>query len=200
VTLEASWFRGEEPDEDRIALDRPRLNSWSARAGWRRGPWYAQFSGGRLHRPEAFEPFDITRLTASIEYNGAVGGRPVAATLLWGENREVHGVLDGYLFEWDVRATAQGFIYGRAESTAKDILDLGPDTPTFIDVHRVSHVAALTIGYLQDVTERPWGRIGIGADAGFYHIDSTLAEFYGSPHSFHVFVRYRPSRSSAHTH
>src|SRR5207248_3081866 len=54
------------------ALDRPALDSWSARAGWRRGYWYAQASGGRLHRPEAFEPFDLTRLTASIEYNGAI--------------------------------------------------------------------------------------------------------------------------------
>ena len=43
--LEASSFKGEEPDEDRLNIDRPKLDSWSARASWRRGPWYAQLSG-----------------------------------------------------------------------------------------------------------------------------------------------------------
>jgi len=37
AVLEASWFRGEEPDEHRLDIDRPKLDSWSARAGWRRG-------------------------------------------------------------------------------------------------------------------------------------------------------------------
>jgi len=97
-------------------------------------------------------------------------------------------------------APRQGFVYGRAESAAKDILDLGPDTPSFIDFHRVSHVTALTAGYLHEVARRSWGRVGIGADATVYSIDRTLAQYYGSPHSFHVFVRYRPSRSGAHTH
>jgi len=44
-TVEASWFNGHQPDEDRDAIDRPSLNSWSARASWHRGPWRAQFSG-----------------------------------------------------------------------------------------------------------------------------------------------------------
>ena len=26
--------------------------------GWHRGPWQAQFSGGKLHNPEWFEPYD----------------------------------------------------------------------------------------------------------------------------------------------
>src|SRR5204863_6871817 len=103
ITLEASWFRGEEPNDNRLNIDRPTLDSWSARARWERGPWRAQVSGGRLHRPEVFELFDITRLTASIEYDGAIGSRPVAATMAWGENREIHGIIDGYLLEWVVK-------------------------------------------------------------------------------------------------
>jgi hypothetical protein len=199
--LEASWFKGREPDENRLNIDPPKLDSWSARAGWRRGPWYAQFSGAHLHRPEPFELFDITRLTASIEYDGAIGSRPVAAMLLWGENREIHGILDGYLFEWNIRADAHGFLYGRAEAVAKDLLDLGgPPPPGFIEFHRISHVAALTVGYLHDIAERPWGRIGIGGDTTVYRVPDNMLEYYGAPHSFHVFVRFRPNAASSTGH
>lgn len=200
VTLEASWFRGEEPNDNRLNIDKPRFDSWSGRVSWARGKWRTQFSGAHLHRPEVLELFDITRLTASIEYDGAVGSRPLAATLLWGENREVHGILDGYLFEWDLGTTRHGALYGRAESAAKDLLDLGgPDPPGFIEFHRISHVAALTLGYVHDVSEGTWGRIGIGGDATVYHVPDNMLEFYGSPHSFHVFVRYRP-RPPTHAH
>ena len=87
--FEASAFRGEEPDEDRLDIDRPRLDSWSARGSWRQGPWQAQFSGGHLKEPEWFDPYDVTRLTASVAFNGAVGSRPLAATFAWGQNREL---------------------------------------------------------------------------------------------------------------
>jgi len=201
-SLEASSFKGEEPDEDRLNIDRPKLDSWSVRGAWRRGPWYAQVSGAHLHRPEPYELFDITRLTASIEFDGTIRGRQTAATLLWGENREVHGILDGYLFEWDVRADAHGFFYGRGEAVAKDLLDLGgPDPRGFIEFHRISHVAALTLGYVHDVVERSWGRVGFGGDATVYHVPENMLESYGAPHSFHVFVRYRAAASSmAHVH
>ena len=202
VTIEGSWFRGEEPNDNRLNIDEPRFDSGSGRISWARGAWRAQFSGARLHRPEALELFDVTRLTASVEYDGQIGTRPFAATLLWGENREVHGILDGYLFEWDLRATSRATLYGRAESAAKDLLDLGgPDPPGFIEFHRISHVQALTLGYVHDLWQPRWGRIGVGADATAYHVPDNLLEFYGAPHSYHVFVRYRPLTSShAHIH
>jgi hypothetical protein len=200
VTVEGSWFRGEEPNDNRLNIDKPRFDSWSGRVGWARGPWRTQFSGAHLHRPEVLELFDVTRLTASIEYDGQVASRPFAATLLWGENREVHGILDGYLFEWDLRVTRRETLYGRAESAAKDLLDLGgPDPPGFIEFHRISHVQALTLGYVFDVSQQRWGRIGVGGDTTVYHVPDNMLEFYGSPHSFHVFVRYRPL-PSAHAH
>jgi hypothetical protein len=196
VTLEASRFRGEEPDEHRLRIGRPRLDSWSARATWRRGPWLAQFSGGHLHRPEPFELANVARLTASIEFNGTLGSRPLAASLVWGENREVHGVLDGYLFEWDLRMTARGAFYGRAESVAKDLLDLGgPDPVGFFEFHRISRVAALTLGYVHDLLQGRWGRIGIGGDATVYEVAENLLDSYGSPRSIHAFLRYRPAVS-----
>src|SRR6185503_19826789 len=96
--VEGSIFRGLEPDENRKDIDFGTLDSWAARGTWRRGAWDAQFSGGHLETPEYVEPFfDGTRLTASLGYTRDDG--TLAATLAWGENREVHGVLDGYLLE-----------------------------------------------------------------------------------------------------
>jgi hypothetical protein len=201
--IEGSWFRGEEPNENRLNIDRPRLDSWSARASWRQGPWRAQFSGGHLHRPEVYERTNMLRFTAAIEFGGAVGSRPLAASLVWGENREIHGILDAYLLEWTLGTTPRGRFYGRAEAAAKNLLDLGTlEPPGFVHFHRISHVAALTLGYLADLSERRWGRIGVGADVTVYHVAANMLEFYGAPHSYHVFMRYRPSHSgsAAHVH
>ena len=201
VALQGSWFRGEEPNDNRLNIDRPRLDSWSARASWRRGPWRAQLSGGHVRRPEPFELYDVSKLTASIEFDGAVRSRPLAASLIWGENREIHGILDGYLLEWKLGTTPHGWFYGRAENVAKDLLDLGSPAPLgFVEFHHISHVAALTLGYIHDVAERRWGRIGVGGDTTFYRVGDNLLESYGAPHSFHVFVRYRPAAASAPAH
>ena|SRR5437660_12709173 len=72
----------------------------------------------------------------------------------------------------------------------------------FIEFHRISHVQALTLGYVHDVVERSWSRIGIGADATVYRVPANMVDSYGSPHSFHVFVRVRPNAatSMAHVH
>ena len=195
--LEASVFNGTEPNDNHTNIDRPALNSWSARVSWRGGAWRAQASGARIHDPETFEPFDVTRLTASIEMNRTWLSKPMAATIAWGENRDIHGREDGYLLEWDWRVLSAGSFYGRAESVAKDILDLGtPSPPGFPDFHRISHVDALTLGYLHDLPLGRLGRIGrigLGADATAYIISNDLQDSYGAPHSFHVFVRWRPA-------
>jgi len=64
--LEASWFRGREPDENRWDLDLARPDSWAVRGSWSAGPWSAQVSGGHFTRPEAFEPFDVDKINASV--------------------------------------------------------------------------------------------------------------------------------------
>jgi len=81
--MEASAFRGEEPDENRYNIEAPKLDSYSQRLSWSSGPWEAQVSAGHLHQPEWFEPYDDTRITASVGDQGALGSRPLAATLVW---------------------------------------------------------------------------------------------------------------------
>jgi hypothetical protein len=204
-TLESSAFRGAEPDENRLNIDRPRLDSWSVRGGWRRGPWEAQVSGGYLHEPEWFDPYDVTRLTASIGFDGEVGRRPLAATLAWGENREHNGfnqASDGYLLEWDLHATPMTSLYGRAEVVAKQIFGLGPEPKGFAHRHVYSDIDALTLGYLHDLPIVTWSRIGVGADITVYRMSQDMLEYFEGSRSFHVFVRWRPAHaaSSAHVH
>ncbi len=158
LAFETSVFRGEEPNENRLNIDQPRLNSYSGRVRLRRGPWDAQVSAGRLHEPESYDPYDIRRLTLSIGFSGIVRSRRLSAIVAWGHNREIHGNLDAYLLEWDWQATGRGAVYGRAEVVDKDILTLGSLHPRgFIHFHQISRVAALTVGYVQRRLEHGLG-------------------------------------------
>jgi hypothetical protein len=166
-TFEASTFNGVEPDENRVEIEPPRLNSWSSRIGWRRGAWQAQFSGGHLHEPEWFEPYDETRLTASIAFGGDIRSRRLDAMLAWGRNLEYNGYndrADGYTLEWDLRATRTTSLYGRAELVKKQLFGLGFHPKGFNHPHLYSKIDALTIGYLRDLIMSRAGRFGVGGD------------------------------------
>ena len=169
------------------------------RLSWRRGGWNAQFSAAHLTTPEFVEPFsDVTRLTASADYTRADGR--VAALLSWGQNREVHGVLDSYLFESTVWSGARHAWYTRAELATKDILGVGGRHPRgFQHFHPLSRVGALTGGYVFDIVRSRAGQFGIGGDVTVYRVSQNLLDNYGSPASFHVFLRYRPRPLTPHT-
>jgi hypothetical protein len=203
-TIEASAFRGEEPDENRLNIERPTLDSWAARIGYRRGAWSAQFSGGRLKTPEWFEPYDETRLTASIGYDGAIGSKRLDATLAWGENREdivVNGVSDGYLLEWNLEATPRLALYGRSEIALKELFGLGLHPFGFQHPHIYSHFDTLTLGLVHDFMTRRWARIGVGGDVTLYHMSPDMLQYYEGSRSFHVFARWRPnSIGGSHIH
>ena len=206
MTFEASVFRGEEPDENRTNIDAPRLDSYSGRVSWRRGPWQAQFSAGHLDKPEWYEPYDVTRLTASIGFSGAVIARPLSATFAWGENRQAvvaNGVADAFLLEWDYRAQPSTTIYGRAEVAEKELFGLGLHPAGFTHPHAYAHVDALTTGAVWDlpnVGSLVRGRLGIGADITVYHPSPDLLQYYDGSRSYHVFLRWRPTTSTAHAH
>jgi len=203
-TFETSVFRGEEPNENRLNIDRPRLDSWAGRVQWHNGPWSVQFSGGRLHEPEWFEPYDMTRLTASIGFDGSVGGRALATTIAWGENREFtpfRGVADSYLLESDFRATQATTFYGRAEKVRKEVLGLGYHPKGFGHPHIFSDITAVTAGAVHDLPFVHRGRLGIGGDITLYGMSPDMELFYEGSRSFHVFLRWRPDGPSmSHVH
>jgi hypothetical protein len=199
LMLEGSWFRGAEPDENRRDIELGRLDSYSGRASCRYRGWDAQLSAGYLTKPEYVEPFsDVTRLTASISYTAA--GERFASTLLWGQNREVHGTLDAYLFEATYRPAARHAVYTRGELTTKDILGVGGRHPQgFTHFHPLSRVGAVTAGYVFQLHESRAGRFGLGGDVTGYYVPPNLHDNYGTrPASFHLFLHYRPP--AAHVH
>jgi hypothetical protein len=83
-------------------------------------------------------------------------------------------------------------------SVAKDILDVGFHPRGVFHRHRQSQVGALTAGYVRDLLRTR--SFGVGADVTVYAVPANLKESYGSPTSFHVFVRYRPQARATPIH
>jgi hypothetical protein len=187
--IEAGAFHGQEPDEDRLDLDTGALDSFGGRLSWADGPWQFQVSGADLKTPERKSPYDATRITASASFFKGDERRSIAWTAAFGQNREVFGNLESYLFEGERKAGLNAF-YLRAESVAKDILDAGFHPIGVAHTHRQSQVSALTLGYVRRIASRSFGSFGIGGDITGYIVPANLQESYGSPLSFHAFLRY----------
>jgi len=196
LALDASVFRGEEPDEHRWDIEGGRIDSASARLRFLpEGPWSAQISHGFLKHPEPLEPGDTHRTTASVSY-GADGGGRFSATLLWGRNVEEHGTSDAWLAEAAWLASDRDQIYGRAELVEKDArllqtkqVDEHPGIPV-----ELARIGAWTLGYFREAgLGSPWGlSTGGGADLTLYSFPGSLQGAYGSdPVSVHAFVRVR---------
>ncbi|HET8646187.1 MAG TPA: hypothetical protein VFO85_11900, partial [Vicinamibacteria bacterium] len=208
VSVEGSLFHGAEPDEGRWDLDFGALDSWSARLKLvLGGGWSGQVSHGRLEEPEALEPGDVERTTASLHY-GERGDRPFAASFVWGRNREAHGTFDGFLLEAAYQATTVDHFYARGEQVDRD-LDLlvfkGRPPVLRVTLEEEGHhldrriaVRALTLGYLRELHRFPSVpalgplSLGLAADLTVYDFESLLDGAYGeSPLSVHAFLRVR---------
>ncbi len=203
LTIEASAFRGAEPDENRYNIEAPALDSYSGRLRWRHAGWDAQVSAGHLHQPEWFEPYDETRITASIGYEGTVSAHHIAATAAWGENRDAvvtNGVSDNFLLEWDLGVSKRWTTYGRAEVVEKEILGLGFHPSGFQHPHIYSHVDELILGAVRDVADGRLGRFGFGGDVTLYHMSADLEPYWGGSRSYHAFLRWRPAGGGHHHH
>jgi hypothetical protein len=148
-----------------------------------------------LHEPEWFEPYDVTRLTASIAFDGDVRDRPLSATLAWGENREYtpfRGISFGYLLETDLGVTETTTLYSRVEKVRKQVLGLGFHPKGLGHPHIHADIDAITIGAVRDLPFITWGRTGIGADITVYRMGPDMAQYYGGSQSAHLFLRWRP--------
>jgi hypothetical protein len=197
LTVEASTFHGQEPDERRWNLDGGAPDSFSGRVKLRLpGRWSAQASYGLLKEPEALAPGDTHRTTASLHY-GAAGDGPRAATLLWGRNREEHGTSDALLAEgaWQWRRHDQ--VYARAERAEKPrelLLTKSLPDHEHEGEDPLAVVYSLTVGYVRDFDLRPaWGlKGGLGADLSVFGVPEELKAAYGdSPVGLHAFLRLR---------
>ena len=203
LAVEASAFHGREPDEQRWDVDGGRPDSASARLRLELPDgWSAQISHAFLKNPEALEPGDLRRTTASLHY-GAGGEGPFAASFVWGRNRESHGTTDAYLLEGAYQLTASDQLYGRAEQVKREpalLLSKGFQPELFGHTHATGPVEerqevdiqALTLGYVKGLGAFRSVSAGLGADLTLYRFPDFLRPTYGdTPGSVHVFLRLR---------
>jgi hypothetical protein len=198
--LELGVFQGREPDEDRLDLDLGALDSFAMRVSWTRGPWSAQVSGAQLTLPERTSPYDSARITASVSYFTGDDSRSLAWMGAFGQNREFHGNFEAYLLEGTWRRSPKNALYVRLEHVQKDILDAGFHPIGTPHVHRPSPIGAFTGGYVRELFSGRLGSIGLGGDVTGHTVADNLKESYGSPVSFHVFLRYRGRAGPAMPH
>jgi len=186
VRVEGSVFNGREPDEERWNFDLGPLDSWSFRVSVAPGRnWLAQYSYGHLTHPEALEPGDVLRQTASLMYNRDFARGNWASTLLYGRNRKLHDnhVQSSYLLESDLRFADKNSAFTRIELVDKDELVHGANF----------RVAAFTFGGVRELVQGTYGQLGLGADVSFYSKPAAMDVLYGKdPVSFQVFLRFRP--------
>jgi hypothetical protein len=194
LTVEASVFHGEEPDENRWDIDQGKLDSYSGRLTLApAGGFSFQVSSGYRKRPEALEPGNQTRSTASLSYQRGDAENFFAATLVSGLNQTDDGREWGHLLEWTWKFGAKNFFYGRLEKVDRDVYELvnKRQRPEDIPPDRVS-VEAATAGFVRNIPVLAGTETGLGADLTFYRFPSRLDSVYGShPISFHGFLRIR---------
>jgi hypothetical protein len=198
IKLEASGFHGAEPGENRWIVQQGAIDSWSSRLWFFPSRnWAAQVSVGRLAHPEALQPGDQVRTTASIEYTKPTAGGSWASSLIWGRNHDTATGrnLNSYLLESVLPIRRKNFVTGRVELVDKDELFEGlPEIEQNLDVLYGStfRIGAYTIGYTHDVDLFRHVETGVGANFTAYSLPDVIKPYYGErPVGGNVFVRFR---------
>jgi hypothetical protein len=208
--LEGSVFNGREPDENRYNFEFNPWNSRSVRLSFAPNEnWAMQVSYGLLKNPEALEPGDTRRMTASVSYNKRFARGNWASSLIWGRNREAHAGelfhLNGYTAESTLNFLDKNYLYTRLELVDKK------DLLRHDDLHRLGfpedqhhpqfRIGAYTFGYARDVWNTEKISVAVGSDMTLYSKPAVLDEIYGSnPTSYRFFIRLRPNRMTMSGH
>jgi hypothetical protein len=189
--IESSIFNAREPDDNRWDLMDPGpLDSWSVRVWFKpSAEWLFQVSHGFLVQPEASEPGDERRTTASGSWMRKRPNGFTAVGVAYGRNDKSDGAFNALLAE----ATDQRgkwSTYGRYETVQVETGLLQTGTPGLDEPP--STVTAVTGGVVRDFAR--WGGFewGAGADVTAYYVPDALRADYGThPFSFHAFLRLR---------
>jgi hypothetical protein len=196
--IEASAFRGREPDQHRFDIEEPRLDSFSARLSWNPvRELSAQISWGRIHSPEQLEP-DVNedRITASATYTLPFGDNHVwSSTLAWGRKSMQPGdSFDAFLLESALILAKRYTLFLRAERIDSHELlhDLAGVDPAL--AHVSVPVGKLSLGGIYDLPLADHVKFGIGGLISKYGVPAGLTPYYGSdPTSYMVFFRLKVS-------
>lgn len=185
--VEASAFRGREPDEDRWDIETPKLDSWSARATFTPTPhWAIQASYGEIKSPEVTHPGeDEHRFTASAHYGNGKGLSAMAAFSV--KDRVPGAALTAWLGEvnWDMDPA--NTLFGRVENVANDELFPDHDDPLHDREFRVSK---FQLGYARRIPVGPV-EMALGGSVDAYAKPDALDAAYGNnPWGYTLFARF----------
>jgi len=198
ANLEASWFNGREPDQDRTGFDYTgrRLDSYSARITVNPGPrwslsgWYAYLkSPEELHPDETLHRLGLSVLTTQpFGKNGRW-----ASALIWGANDRLGSgrLSNSVVVESNLDLDGTNSIFGRAEHVRKSAEDLvvpaAPAGATY-------DLSALALGYHRALLTG-----GVAAGAGIRgavnFVPASLGGVYGSrtPAGIALYLTLRPA-------
>lgn len=188
--IEASRFRGREPDEFRYNIETGALDSTSARLSWNPArEWSLQASWAHQVSPEQLEPTkNENRLSASVIYTHPLGDHiGWSTTAAWGRRRSTGDeALDAYVLESALTPSEKWTVFVRAEREKNDeLIVLGPLQGTAYTVGKTSIGAIRYVALIDKV------KIGLGALYAFNFVPDALAPLYGrtDPQGAMVFVR-----------
>lgn len=197
VKVEASRFKGREPDQHRYDIERPRFDSTAVRASWNPTRMLAlQASWMRLKSPEQLTPDeDQERWSASAIYTRPIGhGGYFSATAAWGRKTEIeadghrgHG-LNAYMLEAAVKPDWRWTVFARAERIDTDELLPSPG-----DVHGPEFtVGKASIGVIRDFRLAKGLVFGVGGLVARSFTPSSLDPSYGGDRTSGMgFIRLR---------
>ena len=185
--LEASRFRGREPDQHRYDIETGDLDSSAVRVSWNPTQnWSLQASWADVASPEQLHPEqNETRWSASAIYTHALGEHGWwSATGAFGAKQRSDGVtLDAWLAEAALHPNQSWTVFTRAESIETDELAPG--------VHRVGR---LSLGAIRDWRIHAHAVFGVGALVEAHFTPSALdASYDGEPLGAMGFVRLKIS-------
>ncbi|WP_254912964.1 hypothetical protein [Novosphingobium sp. B 225] len=184
--VEASAFRGAEPDEQRWNIETPKLDSWSVRGTLTPSPrWALQASYGEMKQPEATHPGENEhRFTASAHYADPRGFSAMAA--FSAKQRVPGATLSAWLAEANWNLDRANTLFGRFENVAND--ELFPDHHD--PLHDVTfRVSKFQLGYARRI---PLGRfqLALGGSGSLYAKPAALDAAYGkSPMGYTLFAK-----------
>lgn len=188
--IEASGFKGREPNQRRYDIESPKLDSASTRLTFNPTPnWSLQTSWGYIHSPEQLEPnVNEHRLTTSATYNLPFEGNNWATTFVWGRKMDDPGhKLDGFLLESSLIIQEANTLFARAERADEAELFSEDDHD---HAHQVYTVNKVSLGYIRDFRLADHLSLGAGGLISRYAYPDSLEDSYGSsPTSYMLFMR-----------
>ena len=192
--FEGSVFNGREPDQHRWDVDLAAPDSVSGRVWFHpSGEWAFQVSTGHLVQPEALEPGNVTRTTASASWTRARPDSLSAMTVAYGRNDRAG---QQAAFGEFTRQRGAYTLSSRLEfvQIQNDLLidDLAT-APTADHANHLDAVGALTLGAIRRVGRWAGFETGVGMNASVYAVPGALRATYGAhPFSFQLFMQVRP--------